>query len=193
MKKTIWIIGLLILAIVLGFLIGNYLYGSEEDKLANDIENITYNNLINNTNTVKITTSVPEEKISINTKVIEEIYYPECDHLLKYTKHDIKSLVNMTKEELAKKYDSWEIKEFSTERVVLYKEEAGFCEEHYLVKDEEGMVTIYYLDSKDEIIGLAKVTEIETKYLTENDQENLRIGIKVYSQQSLNKLIEDFE
>lgn len=193
MKKTIWIIGLLILAIVLGFFIGNYLYGSEEDKLANDIEKITYNNLINNTNTVKITTSVPEEKISINTKVIEEIYYPECDHLLKYTKQDIKSLVNMTKEELAKKYDSWEIKEFSTERVVLYKEEAGFCEEHYLVKDEEGMVTIYYLDSKDEIIGLAKVTEIETKYLTENDQENLRFGIKVYSQQSLNKLIEDYE
>lgn len=193
MKKTLWIIGLLILAIVLGFFIGNYLYGSEEDKLANDIENITYNNLINNTNTVKITTSVLEEKISINTKVIEEIYYPECDHLLKYTKQDIKSLVNMTKEELAKKYDGWEIKEFSTDRVVLYKQEAGFCEEHYLVKDEDGMVTIYYLDNKDDVIGLAKVTEIETKYLTENDQENLKFGIKVYSEQSLNKLIEDYE
>lgn len=193
MKKTIWIIGLLILAIVLGFFIGNYLYGSDENKLENDIEDKTYNNLQNNVNVIKLQTSVSEEKISVNTDVVEEIYYPECDHLLKYTKQDIKTLVNMTKEELAKKYDDWEIKEFSTNRVVLYKEETGYCEEHYLVKEENGMVTIYNMDNKDNIIGLLEVTDVETKYLTENDQENLKIGIKVYSQQNLNKLIEDFE
>ena len=195
MKKTIWIIVLLIVAIIIGFFVGKYLYNLEEDKkeLENNIQNTASSNLIDNTNTLKIETSVSEEKISINTEVIEEIYYIECDHLLKYTKKDIKNLVNMTKEELAKKYPDWEVKEFSEDKVVLYKEEADYCEEHYLVKDVDGFVTIYAMDNGEKIRELVKVTEIETKYLTETDQENLKEGIKVYTGQNLNKLIEDFE
>ena len=195
MKKTIWIITLLIIAIIIGFFVGKYLYNLEENKkeLENDIQNTSYNNLINNTNTLKIETSVSEEKISINTEIIEEIYYIECDHLLKYTKKDIKSLINMTKEQLAKKYPEWEVKEFSKDKVVLYKEEADYCEEHFLIKDVDGFVTIYAMDNEEKIRELVKVTEIETKYLTETDQENLKEGIKVYTGQKLNKIIEDFE
>lgn len=195
MKKTMWIIGFLILAIIMGFFVGVYLYNKEENKkqLENDAKNIVYNNTVNNTNIVEIQTSISEEKISINTEVIEEVYYVQCDHLIRTTRNDIKSIVNMTKEELAKKYPNWEIKEFSTEKVVLYKEEQGFCNEHYLVKDVNGIVTIYNMDNDDKINEIVETTEIETKYLTETDQEDLKEGIKVYTQQKLNKLIEDFE
>lgn len=195
MKKTIWIIVFLIIAIIIGFFLGKYLYNLEENKkeLEKDIQNTTYDNLINNTNTLKIETSVSEDKISINTEVIEEIYYIECDHLLKYSRKDIKNLINMTKEQLAKKYPEWEVKEFCKDKVILYKEEADYCEEHFLVKDVDGFVTIYAIDNEEKIRELVKVTEIETKYLTENDLEALKEGIKVYTGQKLNKLIEDFE
>lgn len=195
MKKTIWIIILLILAIIIGFCVGVYLYNKEENKkqLENDVQNVEFNNTVNITREVEIQTSVAKEKISINTEVIEEIYYVQCDHLIKTTRKDIKSLVNMTKEELAKKYPDWEIKEFSTGKVILYKEDQGFCDEHYLVKDVDGYVTIYNMDNEDKINELIETTEIETKYLTETDQEDLKEGIKVYTQQKLNKLIEDFE
>ena len=175
---------------------GVHLYNKEKSKkqLENDIQNvIVYDNKVNNTNTVEIQTSVSEEKISINTEVVEEIYYVQCDHLIKTLRKDMKSLVNMTKEELAKKYPKWEIKEFSTEKVTLYKEEQGFCNEHYLVKDVDGIVTIYNMDNEDKINEIIKTTEIETKYLTETDQEDLKEGIRVYTQQKLNKLLEDFE
>ena len=196
MKKTIWIVILLIVAIITGFFVGVHLYNKEKSKkqLENDIQNvIVYDNKVNNTNTVEIQTSVSEEKISINTEVVEEIYYVQCDHLIKTLRKDMKSLVNMTKEELAKKYPKWEIKEFSTEKVTLYKEEQGFCNEHYLVKDVDGIVTIYNMDNEDKINEIIKTTEIETKYLTETDQEDLKEGIRVYTQQKLNKLLEDFE
>lgn len=196
MKKTIWIVILLIVAIITGFFVGVHLYNKEKSKkqLENDIQNvIVYDNKVNNTNTVEIQTSVSEEKISINTEVVEEIYYVQCDHLIKTLRKDMKSLVNMTKEELAKKYPQWEIKEFSTEKVTLYKEEQGFCNEHYLVKDVDGIVTIYNMDNEDKINEIIKTTEIETKYLTETDQEDLKEGIRVYTQQKLNKLLEDFE
>ena len=196
MKKTIWIVILLIVAIITGFFVGVHLYNKEKSKkqLENDIQNVVvYDNKVNNTNTVEIQTSMSEEKISINTEVVEEIYYVQCDHLIKTLRKDMKSLVNMTKEELAKKYPQWEIKEFSTEKVTLYKEEQGFCNEHYLVKDVDGIVTIYNMDNEDKINEIIKTTEIETKYLTETDQEDLKEGIRVYTQQKLNKLLEDFE
>lgn len=196
MKKNIWIVILLIVAIITGFFVGVHLYNKEKSKkqLENDIQNVVvYDNKVNNTNTVEIQTSMSEEKISINTEVVEEIYYVQCDHLIKTLRKDMKSLVNMTKEELAKKYPKWEIKEFSTEKVTLYKEEQGFCNEHYLVKDVDGIVTIYNMDNEDKINEIIKTTEIETKYLTETDQEDLKEGIRVYTQQKLNKLLEDFE
>lgn len=196
MKKNILIVILLIVAIITGFFVGVHLYNKEKSKkqLENDIQNVVvYDNKVNNTNTVEIQTSMSEEKISINTEVVEEIYYVQCDHLIKTLRKDKKSLVNMTKEELAKKYPKWEIKEFSTEKVTLYKEEQGFCNEHYLVKDVDGIVTIYNMDNEDKINEIIKTTEIETKYLTETDQEDLKEGIRVYTQQKLNKLLEDFE
>lgn len=195
MKKTIWIVILLIIAIIIGFFVGVYLYnkGKNKRQLENDIQNVVYDNIVNNTNTVEIQTSVSAEKISINTEVVEEIYYVQCDHLIRTLRKDMKSLVNMTKEELARKYPEWEIKKFSTEKVTLYKEEQGFCNEHYLVKDVDGVVTIYNMDNEDKINEIVETTEIETKYLTETDQEDLKEGIKVYTQQKLNKLLEDFE
>lgn len=195
MKKTIWIVILLIIAIIIGFFVGVYLYNKEKNKrqLENYIQNVVYDNIVNNTSTVEIQTSVSEEKISINTEVVEEIYYVQCDHIIKTLRKNMKSLVNMTKEELAKKYPEWEIKKFSTEKVTLYKEEQGFCNEHYLVKDVDGVVTIYNMDNEDKINEIVETTEIETKYLTETDQEDLKEGIKVYTQQKLNKLLEDFE
>lgn len=195
MKKTILIIIFIIMAVIIGFFVGTYLYDIEEkDKqLKNDINNTEYNNLINNTNINEIVTSVSEEKISVNTEVIEEIYYVECDHLIKNVRKDTKSLINMTKEKLAKKYSEWEIKEFSNEKVIVYKEEFNFCNEHYLIKDVDGVVTIYNMDNDEKIKETIEITDIETKYLPETDQENLKEGIKVYTQQKLNKLIEDFE
>lgn len=197
MKKAIWIIGLLILAIVIGFFIGIYMYNTEanEEQNENNIQKIQNNNLINTNkvNKIEIETSAVEEKISIDTEVIEEIYYTECDHLVKDKRSNIKNIVNKTEEELEKKYSDWKIKEFSKEKVVLYKEEDNYCGEHYLIKDVDGLITIYSMDNTDEIKERIDITNIETIYLPETDQENLKEGIKIYSEQQLNKLIEDFE
>lgn len=197
MKKTIWIIGSLILAIVAGFIIGVYMYNIEEnaEQIENNIEEEEASNSIgmNNVNKIQIETSASEEKISVNTKVIEEVYYKECDHLLKNTRMDIKSLVNMTREKLSKKYPDWEIKEFSKEKVILYTEEQNYCGEHFLLKDVDGLVTIYNMDNEDNIKERIEITEIETAYLPKTDKDKLKEGIKVYTQKNLNKLIEDFE
>ena len=99
----------------------------------------------------------------------------------------------MTKEKLQKEFPTWEIKEFDKDKVVLYKEEDDFCNEHFLVKDEDGYVTIYTIDNDKNILELLDKTEIATAYLAQVDQENLKNGMIIYTKQNLNKLIEDFE
>ena len=49
------------------------------------------------------------------------------------------------------------------------------------------------MDNLGNIKERIRITEIETKYLPEKDREELEEGIKVYTVQNLNKLIEDYE
>lgn len=194
MKK--WILLSLTIALVVGFFIGINLYKVEENEESVKNEkyiNETNNNDLKNTITTEIETSGGEEKISVKTEVIEEVYYVSCDHLIKTRKNDTRSLVNMNEEELADKYSDWQIKEFNSDKVILFKEEPNFCNQHYILKDVDGFVTIYNMDNLGKINERIKITEIETKYLPEKDRKDLVEGIKVYTIQNLNKLIEDFE
>ena len=77
--------------------------------------------------------------------------------------------------------------------MVVYKEINDFCNEHYLVKEENGTVAVYALDKFGNEKDIICNTEIQTKYLTEKDVENLRTGIKVYGKKELNKLLQDYE
>ena len=195
MKKTLWFIVISVIAIIFGFLVGRAFF---KQKISNlySIENTSTNIEIKETIKSKneeIETSVPQEKISINTNIIEEIFYKECNHKIEYHLKNKDKYVNMTKERMQKEFPSWEIIEFSNDKVVLHKEENNFCNEHFKVIDEDGFVTIYSIDNNENILNFIDKTEIVTKYLTSQDQEHLKSGIIIYGMQNLNKLIEDYE
>ena len=99
----------------------------------------------------------------------------------------------MNENSFANCFPSWKIKEFSRDKVVIYKEEDDFCGEHFLVQDVEGLIVIYFLNEEDNILEILETTEIETKYLTEEDREKLKKGIIIYTRKNLMKTIEDFE
>lgn len=63
---------------------------------------------------------------------------------------------------------------------------------HYVVKERDGNICIYYINDKSEEI-LYKVTDISIEYLEKEDIESLKKGIDVYGLKNLNQLIEDFE
>ena len=86
----------------------------------------------------------------------------------------------------------WDIQKFTDTDIVLEKEEAGSCGEHYIVRDKEGKVVIYEIQD-DESEKEYEVTDISTEYLTETDKNNIKKGIYVNGKQDLNQLIEDFE
>lgn len=192
-------VSLIVIAIMLGFFTGIYLYKIKQINNQNDTEKIaeliedeyTKTAELKNNNGV-VTTNSEKEKTSPNCVLTLKIYYNICGHLIEKKENIQESEVNITEEELKQKFDDWEVQKFTPKEIVLYKEVDEFCNEHYLVKEQDGEIAIFKLDQNNNEIFLEK-TDISTEYLTEKDLENIKKGITVYTKKELNKTIEDFE
>lgn len=154
--------------VIIGFLIGRSIFKPVVDNsniISQKENNLKKNNFINVEKNEKIAVNTSEEKISVNTIIKKVTYYSNCNHNIELIIKDKKKYINMTKEMLQKEFPDWEIKEFNRDNVILYKEEDDFCNEHFLVKDEDGYVTIYTIDNNENILELLDKTDISTKYL----------------------------
>ena len=187
-KITIIIITI---GIILGFLIGIYLYNTNQESK---------NLIISEKEATKIETkkedkevSNQEKLITPNTKIIIKTYYKDCNHIIEESATPADEWINLNEEELSKQANNFTIQKFSPEEVVLYKEENGFCNEHYLLIEKNGYIEVYFLDEKGEMKFMTNIVDIATELLPEKDREELKTGIKVYGKKELNKKIEDFE
>lgn len=195
MKK--YIVIALILALIAGFILGLYLYklkiANEQIAFEAEYRKLETKNVIENAENLLQETSSSKNKTTPNTKIIEKRYYNDCEHLGTTEKKIDEKLINKDESEFQIEYIGWEIQKFTPTEVVVYKEINDFCNEHYLVKEENGTVAVYALDKFGNEKDIICNTEIQTKYLTENDVENLRTGITVYGKKELNKLLQDYE
>ena len=139
-----------------------------------------------------INASVQEIKISPNAVLLIKKHYKECGHITKEYVKIPDDLVNKTKEEVQESYKDWEIEHLSEKDVIIIRDFEGICNEHYLIKEKEGNIAIYYLDLADKE-NLLEITNISTEYLPEEDLEALRQGIRVNGREELNAMIEDYE
>ena len=65
-------------------------------------------------------------------------------------------------------------------------------ETHYLIKNDNGYIAVFYLNENNEEF-LYKKTTISTDYLSEEDIDELDIGIEVVGIEEVNERLEDFE
>lgn len=196
MKKWGIIIAFIIIFIVAIF-VGNYIYDSNnEDKNTVKSEN-TSNSIVNQVdysvrNDITINTDSEEEKVSPNATLILKKHYKECDHTIKEYAEIPEEFVNLTKSEIEKEYPEWEVEKFTPLDIILIKEEDGFCNEHFILREEQGVITVYKID-KQGGESLYDTTGISVEYLTENDKLELKNGIKVYGKEELNSMLENYE
>lgn len=139
-----------------------------------------------------VTTSANEEKISPNAVIIFKTYYNACNHTVTQTVDVPKDLVNKQRDDVIKRYKDWDLGSFENTEIVLYKDAQGICNEHYLIKENNGYVAIYYLDEQGNET-LKETTSIVMNYLPETDVERLKQGIHVVGDEQLNATLEDYE
>lgn len=198
------IITLLVVATVIGaIIVGIFIYmpgkGTEE-KLENTIiQDISVGNLTDSegTNNIEKTTNMietnsSEERISPNAFITFKQTYKECGHTTSEFMEIPQEFVNLTKEELNEKYSDWTVEKFTDTDIILNRKVEGSCNEHYIVRNLNGIVTVFHIldDGTEEKY---MVTDIATEYLTDTDKVEMEKGIEVNGKQDLNQLIEDFE
>ena len=139
----------------------------------------------------KVEVMADQERISPYAQMIIEKKFSKCGHTT-YSCLDVpKELINLTKEELEKKYSGWDVKEFSAEEITLYRLIEANCEDHYVLKEKEGYIAVYN-ELTEEISNLIEKTEIDVNLLREEDKNDLEDGIRIYGKEELTSLIEDF-
>lgn len=196
MKKWTTIIGCIII-VILAIFIGLFIYKSNNKKNTTNNLNIvskTVNEKQNNNiiNDITIKTNTDEEKISPNATLILKKQYKECGHVIKEYKEIPENMVNLTKEELKEKYKEWEIEEFTPLEITLIKQEEGFCGEHYVLRQIDGVIAVYKIDEEGRE-KLEEMTGITVEYLTENDKIEIEEGIELYGKEELNSVLENYE
>lgn len=192
MKKSyIIIISIIILLLILGvaIIINNLIKNNTLDNQTKVIKELANQN---NNEVEVVTTSTSKIKTSPNTKFIFKTYYKKCEHITSKTVNISEEFINKDEEEIILSYKDWKIEKFNIDEVIFYKQEEGICDEHYIIKDNNGYIAIYFLDS-NENEKLKEVTGIVTNYLPDIDKQNLKEGIKVIGEEQLNSCLEDYE
>lgn len=191
-KYIFWGIVLFIISLMVGYFYGQRIF--KGTALVED-NTIKSNNIINNnidTNTV-IQTSYEDIKILPSTNLGFRKLYKGCNHTSFEFVELPSELVNKNKEEVEEAYGDWKVEEFYENKVVLYKEVEGICDEHFLITLGEQFVEIYKFTDENNNKVLYSTTDISKEYLTQQDILKLKNGIKLYGKDQLNSVIEDFE
>ena len=197
--KKLGITLVFIIIFIIAVFTGIYIYNSKNKTNNEKVENtINTNKIVSNQidysvkNDITIKTNTNEEKMSPKATVTFKTKYIQCGHILKQYKQIPEELVNLTKDEIEEKYEDWEIESFASLSLILIKEEAGYCNEHYILKQKGDMIAIYKLKENGEET-LQEETGISIEYLTENDKMKIEKGITVYGKEELNSILEDYE
>ena len=184
-------ISIAIILVVAGIIIVN----NSNRQLSIENENRENKESVQNTlnaNIQLVTTNSSEEKTSPNCLLIFKTYYKKCEHSTVENKEIPEELVNKTREEIESFYRDWKVVTYSKLQILLYKEQEGICNEHYIIKEKDGYIAIYTVDENGKDT-LQELTQILTAYLPEEDLTRLKEGIKIQGKEKLNQALEDYE
>lgn len=175
---------------VLSFLFGYFIMDGkfkEQNRLTADLEDEGPNHM-------EILRE--ENRITPNTFVEERIHYKECGHLISKVDLADDEYVNMTREDLKEFLFSNEANlqliSFSNVKVVLWGEKNHLCQDHYIIGEEDGSIAIFKIDEKGERVLDKVFDEYPINVLMEVDQDKLKEGIIVNSEEELSNILENY-
>ena len=192
MRKT-FLVGYIFIAIIFGITAGIIAHMFNDSVLEQaTLKEVEIANKFKEKEQNIVQTISTEVKTTPNTNIIYETLYNQCSDVETYEENVQSADVNKDENYFKSKYSDWEINEFSENIVRLSKHVDGICNKHYIVKEKDGYIAIYTLDSLGNE-NLKEITDILTQYLPEDDITLLRNGIKVNGDNDLMKTLSDFE
>lgn len=148
----------------------------EENKIENNVVTVNSSNIL----------------VSPNCEIIMQKQYLKCNHTMEEKIKVPNEVINMNAEELKLYYNEWKLEKFTPTNIVLSRTYSSSCDEHYLLKEDDGFLTVYKEKDNGDLEEYEE-TEIYIDFLTEEDKIKLKQGIQAVGKEKLNSLLEDFE
>ena len=189
MKKWL-LVGALVLvfivSVICGFMINSYINFSK--KKEGNIAILAENTISGES----VDTTYVEPVVSPNADVVITESFKKCGHVITKREEAPREIVNLNEEKVKEYYKDWNIDEFSSEEIKISRENNKICDEHYILRESDGYISISAKNDIGEFIFKA-LTDIPVQYLPEEDLQNLEKGIEIVGKENLNRFLEDFE
>lgn len=188
MKKwtiIVLVIIIFLLSIISGFIVKSYINFSGKKEESNQAV------LANKEDEVVDTGSI-NETVSPNAKVIMTETFEKCGHTLTIKEDVPREIVNLTQDKVELYYKGWNIEQFSKNEIKISRKNKGICNEHYIIGESNGFISISTKNDIGEYI-FKGLTDIPVQYLPEEDLNRIEKGIEIVGKENLNKFLEDFE
>lgn len=195
--KKVWIIIIIsIVLLIIGGVTGIYIYNinntlNQNSIKAKELADELKRKMIEEEEQT-VSTSSNTIKVSPNSIVQKNTVYKICNHIVQETEIIPEELTNKEQKDIEQYYKDWQIKKFGSSEVILYNEKNEYCDRHYILKENDGVIAIYKVNQDNKEI-FKENTQIQVQYLPEVDLLNLKKGIYAIGEQELNSILEDFE
>lgn len=178
---------------VASFGIGYYLTGIRNGESRNIAEQ---NTEIHNNELEDLAILHEIERITPNTFIEIRIHYSECNHNITKLNEKDNNIVNMTEEEykeyLKEHYPNVRLVSFSSREIILEEERNHLCPNHYIIGEHEGKVAIFKINENGEKYLDKVFADYPITLLKEIDQEKLKEGIIVNTEEELSDVLENY-
>lgn len=174
------------------FFYGYYFTGKNMNKKLND------NTVLDNSSSGNDGLEIIKEEIRIspNTCIEKEVYYTKCRHTKEQNIEVDNNMINMTEKEFEdytkKNHPEIRIISFSVGKIVLRENKDTLCPNHYIIGESEGKIAVYKINDTGEKILFKILEDYPLSLLKEIDQEKLKEGIVVDTEEELSDVLENF-
>lgn len=186
-----WVIAVLLLilftlSVFSGFLVNSFINFSKKKENSNDA--ILADDKIKNT----VDTNYTEITVSPNAELVLTEKFEKCGHTITKREPVPRDIVNLNEDKVREYYKDWNVDYFSSEKIQISRNNIGICNEHYILRESDGYISISSKNDIGEYI-FKGLTDISVQYLPEDDLKKLEVGIEVVGRDNLNKFLEDYE
>ena len=140
-----------------------------------------------------ITTST---KVS-DIEVVYEDHYLECNENETSSKIVYGTTIDKVKEDELKYQEEnglvYKVKGETNTKIIYTRDINGICHNHYLVKEDDGIITIYMVRGEDKKEVYATLKNINIENVRKELKLKIEKGTYINSREELNRFIEDLE
>ena len=137
-----------------------------------------------------------ESLITPNTIIEERIHYTSCGHIVNKIFETNDEIINMNREEyidyIEEHYPSKRMISYSSNKITLGTTKNHLCENHYIIGEESELIAIFVIGEDGERILMKVFEDYPISLLMEADQDKIRAGIVVDSEEELSEILENF-